>query len=60
MHERYPNLYKRARCATRLTQEGAAGLLDISVESIKQYEGGRTPLDGRAPATRHGTIATTV
>ena len=41
MHERYPNLYKRARCATRLTQEGAAELLDISVESIKQYEGGR-------------------
>lgn len=35
------NPYKRARAATRLTQEEAAELLYISSESIKRYEGGR-------------------
>lgn len=42
----YPNLYQKARKSTRLTQEQAAERLDISPESLKQYEGGRrTPPD---------------
>ena len=36
-----PNLYQRARLSTGLTQERAAELLGLSVESLKQYEGGR-------------------
>ena len=38
MPEIYTNIYQRARRATRLTQEQAAELLDISVESVKAYE----------------------
>ncbi len=41
MYSEYPNLYKRARQATFLSQEQAAELLDISSESLKLYEGGR-------------------
>lgn len=36
-----PNMYQRARLATPYTQEQAAEALDVSVESIKAYEGGR-------------------
>ena len=42
MEQRCPNLYQRARLSTGLTQERAAELLGLSVESLKQYEGGRT------------------
>lgn len=41
MQEKYPNCYKRARQATLFTQESAAEALGLSVESLKQYEGGR-------------------
>lgn len=41
MHPEYPNLYQRARKATYFTQEEAAERLGLSVESLKQYEGGR-------------------
>lgn len=41
MPENYPNLYQRARKSTFLTQEEAAERLDLSVESLKAYEGGR-------------------
>ena len=36
-----PNLYKRARLSTGMTQERAAEVLGLSPESLKQYEGGR-------------------
>lgn len=42
MERKYPNLYQRARLSTGLTQERAAELLGLSVESLKQYEGGKT------------------
>lgn len=42
MDQRCPNLYQRARLSTGMTQERAAELLGLSVESLKQYEGGRT------------------
>ena len=42
MDKKYPNLYQRARLSTGLTQERAAELLGVSVESLKQYEGGKT------------------
>lgn len=42
MDQRCLNLYQRARLSTGLTQERAAELLGLSVESLKQYEGGRT------------------
>ena len=42
MEQRCPNLYQRARLSTGLTQERAAELLGLSVESLKQYEGGKT------------------
>ena len=42
MEQRCPNLYQRARLSTGMTQERAAELLGLSVESLKQYEGGRT------------------
>lgn len=46
MYPEYPNLYQRARKATRLTQEEAAERLELSVESLKRYEGGwRVPPD---------------
>ena len=44
-----PNLYQRARKATRLTQEEAAERIGVSPESMKQYESGRrVPPDGVA------------
>ena len=47
MHPEYPNLYQRARKATRLTQEEAAERIGVSPESMKQYESGRrVPPDG--------------
>lgn len=42
MEQKCPNLYQRARLSTGLTQERAAELLGLSVESLKQYEAGRT------------------
>ena len=42
MDKRCPNLYQRARLSTGLSQERAAELLGLSVESLKQYEAGRT------------------
>ena len=36
----YRNIYKTARLSAGLTQEAAAELLDISVESIRAYETG--------------------
>ena len=41
MHSEYPNLYKRARQATFLSQEQAAEALGLSSESLKLYESGR-------------------
>ena len=41
MEREYPNLYKRARLSTGMSQERAAELLGLSPESLKQYEGGR-------------------
>ena len=41
MDKKCPNLYQRARLSTGLTQERAAELLNLSPESLKQYEGGR-------------------
>ena len=38
MPENYMNIYQKARRTARLTQEQAAELLDISVESVKAYE----------------------
>lgn len=38
MPENYTNIYQSARGTTRYTQEQAAELLDISVESVKAYE----------------------
>lgn len=42
MDQRCPNLYQRARLSTGMTQERAAELLGLSVESLKMYETGRT------------------
>ena len=42
MEQKCPNLYQRARLSTGLSQERAAELLGLSVESLKQYEAGRT------------------
>ena len=41
MPENYTNIYQSARRAARLTQEQAAELLEISVESVKAYETGQ-------------------
>ena len=38
MPENYTNIYQTARNAARLTQEQAAELLELSVESVKAYE----------------------
>ena len=47
MYPEDPNLYQRARKATRLTQEEAAERIGVSPESMKQYESGRrVPPDG--------------
>lgn len=46
MEQRCPNLYKRARLSTGMSQERAAEMLGLSPESLKQYEGGhRVPPD---------------
>ena len=46
MSGEYPNLYQRARKTTCLTQEQAAERLELSTESLKQYElGKRVPPD---------------
>lgn len=46
MHTRCQNLYKTARSRAGLTQERAAEVLHLSVESVKAYETGvRTPPD---------------
>lgn len=51
MHNHDPNIYKKARLATELSQERAAELLHLSVESVKAYEtGGRTPPNGTVAA----------
>ena len=42
MEQKCPNLYQRARLSTGLSQERAAELLGLSVESLKQYEASRT------------------
>ena len=42
MQRECPNLYKRARLSTGLSQERASEMLGLSVGSLKQYEGGRT------------------
>lgn len=42
MERKYPNLYQRARLSTGMSQERAAELLELSPESLKQYEGGKT------------------
>ena len=41
MQSRDPNIYKKARIYACLTQEDAAELLHLSVESIKAYETGQ-------------------
>lgn len=41
MAERYPNIYQRARKEARLTQEQAAELLSVSVETVKAWEQGQ-------------------
>lgn len=40
MHKKSPNIYKSARTCAGLTQERAAEVLALSVESIKAYETG--------------------
>lgn len=46
MQESYPNIYKKARSDCGLTQERAAEVLHLSVESVKAYETGqRVPPD---------------
>lgn len=51
MQRDYPNIYKTGRTVAGLTQEEAAELLHLSVESIKGYEAGaRTPPSGIAAA----------
>ena len=37
MEQRCPNLYQRARLSTGMTQERAAELLGLSVESLKFF-----------------------
>lgn len=41
MVQEYRNIYQIARESTGLTQEKASELLDISVDSLRAYEGGR-------------------
>lgn len=44
MVQNYRNIYQIARESTSLTQEKSSELLDISVDSLRAYEGGkRTP-----------------
>lgn len=37
----YRNIYRKARDRTRLTQEGWAERLDVSVDAVKKYESGK-------------------
>lgn len=41
MQGKQPNIYAMARSDARISQERAAELLNLSVESVKAYEGGR-------------------
>ena len=41
MLQEYRNIYQIAREATGLTQEKAAELMDVSVESVRAYEGSK-------------------
>ena len=41
MVQKYRNIYQIARESTGLTQDKAAELMDISVDSIRAYEGGK-------------------
>lgn len=41
MEQYYRNIYQIARECTSLTQEKSSELLDISVDSLRAYEGGR-------------------
>lgn len=44
MAQEYKNIYQLAREGTGLTQEKSSEILDISVDSLRAYEGGkRTP-----------------
>ncbi|MBN1039050.1 XRE family transcriptional regulator [Clostridium botulinum] len=46
MVQEYRNIYQIARESTGLTQEKACELLDVSVDSVRAYEGGkRVPPD---------------
>ncbi|EES49789.1 helix-turn-helix domain-containing protein [Clostridium botulinum] len=46
MVQEYRNIYQIARESTGLTQEKASELLDVSVDSVRAYEGGkRVPPD---------------
>ncbi len=46
MIQEYRNIYQIARESTGLTQEKSSELMDISVDSLRAYEGGkRTPPD---------------
>jgi len=46
MVQEYRNIYQIARESTGLTQEKSSELMDISVDSLRAYEGGkRTPPD---------------
>ncbi|NFO31090.1 helix-turn-helix domain-containing protein [Clostridium botulinum] len=46
MVQEYRNIYQIARESTGLTQERACELLDVSVDSVRAYEGGkRVPPD---------------
>ncbi len=40
MVQNYRNIYQIAREGTGLTQEKSSELLDISVDSLRAYEGG--------------------
>lgn len=44
MEDNCTNIYKKARNIKRLTQEGAAELLSVSVDAIKKYETDKTPV----------------
>ena len=51
MQRKEPNIYKSARSRAGLTQERAAEMLALSVESVKAYETGvRVPPDATVSA----------
>ena len=39
--QKYRNIYQIAQESTGLTQEKSSELMDISVDSLRDYEGGR-------------------